>query len=140
MQRLYQDRDFSVNDVVGCRLLRLCAAYDADTSDDRPIVFYARFGGQSVWHKFFLDLGVAFWDMVDSCDIEEEFNDEAYRISDCLDCSTQYTVQDAFAFVPPNETCAQIRLLLSPRTEIHIKCVHEDENHYMAFSVRQNSR
>lgn len=42
MNRQYQDRHFTLDDIAGRKLLRLCAAVDPDAPDTDLLIVYAR--------------------------------------------------------------------------------------------------
>ncbi|GAB5504815.1 hypothetical protein [Pyruvatibacter sp.] len=130
MERLHQDREFTVESIVGSRLSKMIACYDDDKDAGNPIVFYAQFSNESNWHKFFLDLSAAFWDLLPTDDIIDEFQDEGYRFDTILEDMTNQIVVDAFAFVPDGTECAGIDIVFSDGCRFVIRCVHDDNGHH----------
>ena len=139
MNRVHQDRHFTVSGINGRSLVRLCAAIEPDSADGDPIVIYACLDDPSEWHRFFLDTGVAFWDITSESDIADEFADDSYRVVDCLDCSVGYVVNSAFAFERSAKHPAEIRVELSRNTSINLRCRDDRSDAGMVLTIERNT-
>ncbi len=130
MERLHHDREFTVDAVAGSQLSNLIAISDASNDAMHPIVFYAKFNCAPGWHKFFLDLGAAFWDLVSDEDVAEDLQDECYNSIRLLEEMTGQTVAEAFAFVPDGTECASINVVFADDRRLAIQCVHDVDGHH----------
>ncbi|MFT5523610.1 MAG: hypothetical protein ACI9HK_001558 [Pirellulaceae bacterium] len=127
MNRIHQDHVFTVSGIAGRPLLRLCGAVDADLpANAGPIVVYALLDNPREWHRFFLDVGAGFWDATPGDEIADEFDDDAYRIVDYLDCSTGYHVHSAYGFERLPDLPTQITVELSGDTNISLRCLNDN--------------
>ena len=75
MPREYQDYNFVVAQVAGRRLTQLLGAVIDDAQDAAPCIVFARLDDPHEWHRFFLQAGIAFWEMWDDEKIKEEMDD-----------------------------------------------------------------
>lgn len=75
MSRAYQDYSFSVAEVEGRLLSRLIGAVDKGKDERYPCVVFAEFDGADVWHRFFLEAQIAFWETWKEGSIENAFDE-----------------------------------------------------------------
>lgn len=75
MSRAYQDYSFRVAEVEGRLLSRLIGAVDKGKDEHFPCVVFAEFDGAGVWHRFFLQAQIAFWETWEEGSIENTFDE-----------------------------------------------------------------
>jgi hypothetical protein len=85
MSRAYQDYSFRVAEVEGRSLSRLIGAVDKGKDERSPGVVFAEFDGADVWHRFFLQAQIAFWETWEGGSIEcafDELREDDFRLID----------------------------------------------------------
>ena len=139
MNDAYNDRHFTVSRLAGRNLLRLCAAVDPDSPFGDPLIVYAKLDNPQEWHRFFLDTGVAFWDIYDDTTVADELSDTNFPLSDVLDCSVGYTVNSAFAFERSPKHPVEIRVELSHDTSVNLRCRDDRADGGMELTIEHGA-
>ena len=88
MSRKYQDYSFRVAEVEGRVLSRLMAVVDEEGDELSPSIIFAKFDGEDVWHRFFLQAQIAFWETWEDAAMESQFVEltgDSYRLVDYSD-------------------------------------------------------
>lgn len=75
MERQHQDLNFDVCQARNRDVSQLIGAVDLSRPDDQPTLVFALFTEPNKWHRFFLDIGCAFWDLQSEEEHTEEIDD-----------------------------------------------------------------
>ena len=75
MTRMFQDYNFSVDQVENSTATRLLGSVYDNDPDHQPCVVFLKTAGSTGWHRFFLQAQIGFWEFRSDATTEEEFDE-----------------------------------------------------------------
>jgi hypothetical protein len=96
MERQYQDYEFEVIEARNRVVTELFGVVDNSRSDMEPTLVFVLFAGATQWHRFFVDIGAAFWDLQTAEEHQEEIENllsDDMRVIDYLELLSESELQ-----------------------------------------------
>lgn len=121
MGRIYQDFSFNVVEVFNRSLLSLYGLVEEDSPDDMPIVMFACLSAPLEWHRFFLDAGAGFWEILPDLNIADEIED-SFRFVEYLPDRLPNIINQVYAFESLPTKSSRIVLKLKNGDLIQLAC------------------
>lgn len=133
VDRLVQDDNATVDEIVGCHLgsFKCIFGYDDEDGSPYPNIFLIETQENSNWHRIFLEAGICFWDLYKKFpDHDVEYEPDLFPICELVRGSDLEGAEIVAAVVTPYHQGCKVQITFSggKTFEASIRtCTNEDE-------------